>query len=281
MSLSNLDPTKYKRFFAFGCSFTCYKWPTWANIISQDIPVYQNWGEGSAGNHYIFNSIIEAHTRYKFNKDDLVIVMWTFLHREDRYVNLNWQHNTIDSMKQTYGSDWFNKYALDQRSFLIRDLAYMSSVQDIIEQASCEQFLTAPIIEIDKSKLPAAGIDINKIPERERRDYWVDTFDNICDGKEPNILLKNLDVITVYKDLFLRINKTLQGRWSSEYIESRQLPNNDHHPTPLEALTFLDEVWPNNKLSDNARNYALHWQGRVTNNYKGEDLIEYINPLRL
>ena len=31
------DWTKYKRFFTFGCSFTCYMWPTWADIISKEM----------------------------------------------------------------------------------------------------------------------------------------------------------------------------------------------------------------------------------------------------
>jgi hypothetical protein len=42
---------KFKRAFLFGCSYTEYKWPTWANILKKDldIPVY-NWGLSGLGN---------------------------------------------------------------------------------------------------------------------------------------------------------------------------------------------------------------------------------------
>ena len=62
MQIQYLDKKKYKRFFAFGCSYTEYFWPTWPDIIGQEIPYYENWdGEvyratcrvgGSLGNIY-------------------------------------------------------------------------------------------------------------------------------------------------------------------------------------------------------------------------------------
>ena len=58
MRIQSLDPKKYKRFFAFGCSFTNYYWPTWADIIGQDSNFYENWAQPGAGNHFIFNSIM-------------------------------------------------------------------------------------------------------------------------------------------------------------------------------------------------------------------------------
>jgi hypothetical protein len=259
MRLTTLNPSKYKRFFAFGCSFTNYNWPTWADIIGQDIPVYQNWGKIGAGNHYIFNSIIEADARYNFNKEDLVIVMWTFLHREDRYYNSTWQCDTIQSLEQTYGGDWFKKYALDRRSFLIRDLALATAAQSTIQKANWEQFWTSPITNIDKDKVESTGIYNNLIPESEGRPYWVESFDSLCNGTNINPLLENLDVIKVYKDLFLNINKTVEGRWSYEYTKSRKLPNNDQHPSPAEALAFLNSVWPDNLLSNTAQTYANQW----------------------
>jgi hypothetical protein len=259
MRLQNLDPSKYKRFFAFGCSFTNYNWPTWADIIGQDIPVYQNWGKTGAGNHYIFNSIIEANARYKFNKDDLVIVMWTFLHREDRYYKGLWQCDTIQSLEDTYGTNWFRKYALDRRSFLIRDLALVSAAQAVIQNASWEQFWTSPITNIDEDKVKADGINTDDISDSYGRAYWVNVFDNLCDGRGLDPLLENFDVIDVYKDVFLNVNKTVEGRWDYEYVKSRKLPNNDQHPSPREALTFLNAVWPNNLLSSSAKEYATQW----------------------
>lgn len=51
------------RLFAFGCSFTHYKWPTWADIVARDFKVYENWGRGGAGNFYPYSALIECHTK--------------------------------------------------------------------------------------------------------------------------------------------------------------------------------------------------------------------------
>jgi hypothetical protein len=71
MHIQTLNPSKYKRLFTFGCSFTRYLWPTWADILAEDIPYYENWGCGGAGNLYISNAIMEAHNRHTLTKDYL------------------------------------------------------------------------------------------------------------------------------------------------------------------------------------------------------------------
>ena len=52
---------KPTRIFTFGCSFTDYIWPTWANIIAYDLNIpFHNYGRGGAGNQFIFNTIMQA-----------------------------------------------------------------------------------------------------------------------------------------------------------------------------------------------------------------------------
>ena len=46
----------YSRFFAFGCSFTSYYWPTWADIIGQEFSDrYYNLAMCGAGNEFMFH----------------------------------------------------------------------------------------------------------------------------------------------------------------------------------------------------------------------------------
>ena len=54
-NFNNLDPSKYKRFFAIGCSFTEWFWPTWANIIAEEHPhlEFKSYAKPGAGNLYI------------------------------------------------------------------------------------------------------------------------------------------------------------------------------------------------------------------------------------
>ena len=54
---------KYKRLFAFGCSFTCYIYPTWADIIYQSLNEdceFYNCGRSGGGNLFISHRITEA-----------------------------------------------------------------------------------------------------------------------------------------------------------------------------------------------------------------------------
>jgi len=82
---------QYKRGFLFGCSFTKYHWPTWADVLSNqvDFPVI-NAGLSGIGNVGILHEITKHDIQYSFTPDDLIIVVWTHWSREDRWVNGKW-----------------------------------------------------------------------------------------------------------------------------------------------------------------------------------------------
>jgi hypothetical protein len=83
---------KNNRLFTFGCSFTHYHYPTWADIVGENFTEFQNWGDPGGGNNFILNSIVECHSRNKLTKDDTVIVMWSGLSRIDHYQINQWVH---------------------------------------------------------------------------------------------------------------------------------------------------------------------------------------------
>lgn len=58
------------RLFTFGCSFTNYMWPTWADILAIEFDSYRNWGRIGAGNHFIFYSLLECINRNEITADD-------------------------------------------------------------------------------------------------------------------------------------------------------------------------------------------------------------------
>ena len=64
------------RLFAFGCSFTNYRWSTWADCLAPEFDSFENWGQAGAGNHYIFNSVMECDQRHNFGAGDTVVVCW-------------------------------------------------------------------------------------------------------------------------------------------------------------------------------------------------------------
>lgn len=75
-----------RRLFMFGCSFTWWPWPTWADIIAYDLNIpFHNWGIPGLGNVGIHARMVECDLRSKFTKDDIILVVWSSWTREDRY----------------------------------------------------------------------------------------------------------------------------------------------------------------------------------------------------
>tara|TARA_B100002019_G_scaffold98933_2_gene85259 strand:+ start:1857 stop:2465 length:609 start_codon:yes stop_codon:yes gene_type:complete len=97
------------RIICFGCSFTKYKWPTYADILESD-----NKGWAGCGNERIFYLILEQYKRDKFQNFDLVIVQWTSPYRFDYLSSSGWignglitdQDNIYNKLKSWYNEDY-------------------------------------------------------------------------------------------------------------------------------------------------------------------------------
>jgi len=120
------------RLFAFGCSFTNYRWSTWVDCLAPEFDTVENWGQSGAGNSYIFNSVMEADQRNQFGPDDTVIVCWTTVSRDDRYVQGRW--HTLGNMFTCpiYNKEYLTTH-VDSRGYLIRDLAQIKAVKTLLE----------------------------------------------------------------------------------------------------------------------------------------------------
>jgi len=126
IKLINKTPT---RLFTFGCSFTDYKWATWANILAYEFDCeFYNFGKSGAGNSYIVNQLTQANSYFKFNENDLVIVSWTNISREDRWNksrgwitpgNIYSQHD----YDKNFIANWANEIHFALRDFSNIDLA--------------------------------------------------------------------------------------------------------------------------------------------------------------
>ena len=74
------------RLFTFGCSFTRFFWPTWADIIAYELKIpHQNWGVPGIGNVGMHTRLIECDLRNNFDKDDIILMVWSIWGREDRF----------------------------------------------------------------------------------------------------------------------------------------------------------------------------------------------------
>lgn len=215
---------KYKRFFAFGCSFTYYHWMTWADIIGNEFTEYYNYGKPGAGNGYIFASMIEANIRYNFTPDDLVVVMWTGIDREDRYINREWKvagcvYHSIDNF---YDKAYTKKYS-DLRGYLIRDMNYISAVDKIVPNI------------VHLSMMP-----LSKVTE----------FDNV-EGDS--------DVYDFYHETLSKISKSVfeviySNDWNNRQKVKKKAGlfnyHTDLHPTPKLHLEYLNKTFPDLEFSE-------------------------------
>lgn len=133
-----LDFKKYERAFAFGCSFTKYLYPTWADLIFNEIDgKCYNFGKQGSGNLAIASRIAEANTRFKFTENDLVMVMYSSACREDRYIDGQWQtHGNL------YQSDYYDKNFVknyvDPVGHIIRDLGLIELSMSYVKSLPCD-----------------------------------------------------------------------------------------------------------------------------------------------
>jgi len=73
------------RVISYGCSFTQYMWPTYADILQAE-----NKGWSGCGNERIFYFILEQYKKDKFENFDLITVQWSSPLRFDYLTRDGW-----------------------------------------------------------------------------------------------------------------------------------------------------------------------------------------------
>jgi len=134
-----IDFSKYNRFFVFGCSFSHHIFPSWCDILMQEMPQaeYYNFAKSGAGNLMIHCRLVEADHRFKFNENDLVAIMWTTFCREDRYKGNDWVHPGNIFTQGTYNHDFVKQWA-DPRGYLIRDIALINTAYNFLDNLTSD-----------------------------------------------------------------------------------------------------------------------------------------------
>tara|TARA_B110000503_G_scaffold140662_1_gene232127 strand:+ start:2262 stop:3095 length:834 start_codon:yes stop_codon:yes gene_type:complete len=120
------------RLFTFGCSFTSYAWPTWANIIAfdQDLEIH-NFAQAGMGNFGIANRVIEADLKYKFKDDDIICIMWTSWDREDRIKNTSWNCNGSIFFNNEYYDKLYIKKFYDEGHKVVSNTFYIHAINKL------------------------------------------------------------------------------------------------------------------------------------------------------
>lgn len=220
-----IDFTKYKRFFAFGCSYTSYIWPTWADLIKKEMPQAEffNLGKTGSGNLCISSRVAEANNRFKFTNTDLVMVMFSSYTREDRWVEYEWLTRGNVYVNNVYSNDWVRKFA-DERGYMIRDASLIDLTTRYLQALPCDSRMMLSVPFKTNSDSPNH------------------------DSTAPD------DILSVYKDTFEEMSPSLFELelvgWTTDYKKFI-----DGHPSPIIYYNYLEKIGIT--LSESTKQYAL------------------------
>jgi len=141
-----------KRLFTFGCSFTEYAWPSWADLLSANYEHYENWGYRGLGNRAIAERIAECHVKNKFTQDDTVIVQWSSHLRHDWFNLTHFPDNRNPGWKtagsifspmnsMVFTKDWVEKF-FHEYAYIMHTLNNIKLSQDLLKNSGCVWFMT-------------------------------------------------------------------------------------------------------------------------------------------
>ena len=246
---------QYKRFFAFGCSFTRYNWPTWADIIGHVTPEYYNYAQSGGGNLFISNSIVEANLKHNFTTNDLIIVMWTSICREDRYKNGLWSTPGNIYAEGVFEPKKFVEDWADNRFYLMRDLAIIEQSHAYLKSLPCD-------------------FDMLKMIE----------FEDTSGGRDsPEYNEGNPDVLDFYHTTTQKVKPSIHeviynGEWKPLEISGwgDKGQTADYHPTPLNYLKYLESFYTCN---DKMTGYARYYNKALLKCKSLDDTLGFWNPV--
>lgn len=222
--IKNIDLSKYKRFFAFGCSFTDYLWMTWADIIAREIPSTYKYAKCGAGNFFIFQSLMEAVIKHDIKKDDLVMIMFSNVTREDRFTKeRGWIAPGNLYYQDEYDDEFLKKY-LCLHGYLMRDLNLVQGCKLALDSIGCDYELMSMVPFHSESS------DSKKI---DGVDYILKFYKHVIKSVKPSVF-----ELIFNNDWGSRPHRPVYHvPWQKEKFR-------DNHPTPAEHLEYLQKIYP-------------------------------------
>jgi hypothetical protein len=259
------------RLFTFGCSFTRYHYPTWADIVGKNFLEFQNWGRAGAGNNFILNSLNECDLRNNIGTNDTVIIMWSGLSRIDYYQINDWSHlhNQYFDLKSTE-----YPYSCPQ-GYEMLSYAWMASAVHILNQIGCKwkmfQFIQ-PETDSDAVALynpllrnivhapfaanpqpytlsPRSRIQVDDLFHRLRGKDWPG-LESILDGSFKSLPLNDF-IKNECKEFLTAIKK--DRRMSAGMFNEL-----DRHPSPNTHLKWVEKNLSEYPIDENTKQWVSH-----------------------
>jgi len=207
--------------YAFGCSFTYYNWPSWADILGKYADEYKNYGECGAGNYYIFYNLMHFIINHQHKENDLIAVCWTNFFREDRIKNKKWFHSGPLAItdKKEFSESFINSF-FDEDHYFERDRLFIITAIELLEAKKLNYIM----FSIGEVSFKGRYLFKNKIKGyAEYKQKLLPSFGE-----------------TVMKQIAKTKRPTMM---------SNQGPIPDLHPLPTEHLKYVEDIiLPNSNL---------------------------------
>lgn len=271
------------RLFTFGCSFTNYCWPTWAELLALDYDYFENWGVSGIGNRGIAERVAECHAKNIFNENDTIIVQWSSHVRHDWYKDIyNKEENRIEGWGVYYDSTSYDKnkkildFTFTDKAYIINTLNMIVLVQSLLESTKCNWVMTS-IGDIRNlgydnifSKKDDTSIDNNIKELIKNKNDWV-LWKQFPDLKFYNDLIWNKYNLKWLEPIFKTVTKNKNTIWTFEkdgYI--------DFHPTPDHHNEWLTSNLTINEKNNSDREYITSKFNKLKNstNYTFEEFSD-------
>lgn len=236
-----IDFKKYNRLFVFGCSFTHYGWPTWADLLAKEMEhaEYYNFGRSGSGNLLISNRVTQANGKFKFCDTDLVIVMWSGAFREDRYIDGTWlTAGNIYTQAHAYDKNFVKNYT-DPEGFVIRDMSLIELTRSYLNNLPCTAIHT--------SMTELTGEGTNSITDNQK---------TISFEQKINEIYK-----TTLDGMLTSVNEIITSTKTWQWKDTDGKPFYETHPTPMDHCNYLLAVGI--PLSQHTIDYATESQAKL------------------
>lgn len=265
------------RLFTFGCSFTNSIRPTWADIVARQYTHYQNWGQAGAGNSFIFYSLMECHKRNKITQDDVVMIMWSSIGREDRYVNGAWLTPGSIYNQTDYDEKFVEQHA-DPTGYLLRDATHLTGAKAVLDAIGCQYyfFSIVPFNMPDDNVFNVFSIDrkIEKLYAEEFSIVKPSVYETIfnCDWysrsgpKELTKLKEEYQIKCgeqwptweqfITQDFTSVPNNVVNEINNQHNFSNRYLHRYDTHPVASEYMEYLNLVAPDIQIDNSTRDWV-------------------------
>ncbi len=243
-----------RRLFAFGCSYTSYSWPTWADLLGVDFEFSKNYGLAGIGNQAIAERVAEANARHHFTKDDIVIVQWSSHLRNDFFNPYTLperigQWKTAGSIfnymnEKIYDKKWIQTFFYEPAYFM-HTLNFISMTQGLLESTGCKWYMTSI------GDVRNMGADIRDNTGIGEHTDFINPGDRNSDmvawKKIPELSLYNDPIWKKYAEHWLTpmetFAKTKCPELTQEFIDTKKEGETffDTHPSTTQHMMWLKE----------------------------------------